>query len=237
MNRCAGIGCRMQEHMRGNDIDAADIGFLEKSRVTRAYKRNDKIFCQDDVASGIYCIRSGSILLWHVDSTGFRTAFRVAGSCEIIGYRSMFGEDPHAATAQALTACHICYYPKQSIYHLIDRNPGLARKFLRTLARDRGPREALFLRGKHISVRERLIYLLLIMKDQHSRNATNGGLTLQLPVSRQEIGSMIGARPESIARAIKDLKEDGVATFHGRSVVVPELQKLYEECGLQIRLD
>ncbi len=40
---------------------------------------------------------------------------------------------------------------------------------------------------------------------------------------------MIGIRPETMSRAIKQLEEDGVAYFSGRSVQVPDLKRLLRE--------
>ena len=57
----------------------------------------------------------------------------------------------------------------------------------------------------------------------------DGVLTLQLPLSRKDVAAVLGARRESIARAIRALEDDGVATFRGRAVRVPDLDTLLDE--------
>ncbi len=226
---CAGIGCRMREHIRTSGLDPADAEYLENARVTMAYKRGDRVFSQGERAAGLYCIRSGHVLLWHLDATNHRTGFRVVGPGEIMGYRSMFGEEPHAATAEALTSCDICSFPKEAIYVVIDSCPDMARAFLRTLARDRGPPDGLLLRGQHLPVRVRIVFLLLILMDRYAQAIDGGGLLFQLPLLRRDIATMLSTRPESVARAIKELERDEIAIFRGRSVAVADRQRLHEE--------
>ncbi len=234
--KCAGVGCKINEHVRCGISDDADAARLENARLRQVYRRGDRIFTQAEMASGLYCLQSGHVLLWYLDPFGHRTAFRVAGPGEIMGHRSLFGEDPHAATAEALTTCHICWYPKGLVDELIGTYPSFARRFLRTLARDRGPPDALLLRGLHMPIRVRLVYLLLILRERHGEIWRDGSLHLELPLLRRDIASLLGARPESVTRAIQDLKRDGVATFNGRHVVVSNLEALYNEANQEYDL-
>jgi CRP-like cAMP-binding protein len=214
--------------MRDSDMTAADVARLEESMVMRTYRRDDKIFSQGSKATGLYCLRSGYALLWHMDAFNHKTAFRIVGVGELMGHRSLFCEDLHTATAQALTACDACYFSKDVVLQVIDEFPSFTRRFLRTIARDRGPRDALVLRGQHIPVRIRLCNLLLMMIK--SENCEEGGACiLKLPVLRRDIAALLATRPESIAQAIKELTNDGIAKFKGRTVSVPNLVALYAE--------
>ncbi len=235
--KCAGIGCKLREHIRCSDMPAADVMRLDNAMVVRAIARDEKIFSQGADATGLFCLRSGHTLLWHADAFNHKTAFRVVGPGEMMGYRSMFGDDAHAATAQALTACDVCYYPKKIVLQLVDEFPGFARRFFRTLARDRGPRDALLLRGQHIPVRTRLINLLLLM-NTNEICPDNGTCVLKLPMLRRDIAALLAARPESIARAIKELGQAGIAMFSGRTVTIPNLDALSAETtGEQLPLN
>ncbi len=218
----------MHCHMRDSDMTASDVTVLEESMVVQTYRRNDKIFSQGSKATGLFCLQSGNALLWHMDAFKYKTVFRIVGAGELIGHRSLFGEDLHAATAQVLTSCDVCYYPKDTVLQLIDEFPGFTRRFLRALARDRGPRDALVLRSQHIPVRIRLCNLLLLMIK--SEDCEKGGACiLELPILRRDIAALLATRPESITRAIKALKEEGIALFKGRTVTVPNLVALYAE--------
>lgn len=203
-------------------------------RTTRVYETGERLFCQNDEPLGLFCLQSGHVLLWHIDAFGYKTSFRVVGPGELIGYRSVLGEDNHAATAEALTTCHACFYPRTEIESLIRMDYGFARQMFRLLALDRGPPDALLLRGQHLSARVRLVYLLLVLKDQYGHIEDDGRIVFDLPLSRADIGTLIGARPETVARAIKELQTDGVAYFHNRRVEVPEARILYADARVDL---
>ena len=57
----------------------------------------------------------------------------------------------------------------------------------------------------------------------------DGMVKLELPLSRRDLAAMVGARPESISRAIRRLEDDGIAEFSGRMVTIPEVGRLHEE--------
>jgi CRP-like cAMP-binding protein len=78
-------------------------------------------------------------------------------------------------------------------------------------------------------MRKRLVHLLLSLKDHYGEMTDDGVLRVQLPLARQEIASLLGSRPETIARTINALEEDGTAVFSGRAVLISDLDKLLDE--------
>ena len=66
------------------------------------------------------------------------------------------------------------------------------------------------------------------MKDRFGRVEDNGDITIDLPLSRQDIAVMLGTRPETIARAVRSLEDNAIAKFTGRVVSVPDLDALLD---------
>jgi CRP/FNR family transcriptional regulator len=81
----------------------------------------------------------------------------------------------------------------------------------------------------HLQVRARLACFLLSLRDRHGEVDDHGNLLISLPMSRREIASTIGTRPESLSRAIRNLHDTGTAKFMGKRVVVRDLDELLDE--------
>ncbi len=224
-NACrSGNQCVMKHAICEHITDAAVLDYAERSRKRRVYDRRDKVYKQGENSDGIYCIQSGYLLLRHVDENENETAFRMVGPGDIVGYRSLFANQPHAATAQALTTCYICFYKKASVESMIASSSALARRFLQIIGRDPGPQDALLLRGQR-PLRVRLIYLLMILRKFYGEGLREGNdLRFSLPITRLQIAALLGARPESVTRAIKELEQDGILLFHGKEVNIPDLE-------------
>ncbi len=69
----------------------------------------------------------------------------------------------------------------------------------------------------------------LAVLGQVLKRSPDAALHLDLPISRQDIASIIGTRPETVARTIRGLGGDGVARFSGRPVTIHDLDALLDE--------
>ncbi len=102
-------------------------------------------------------------------------------------------------------------------------------RFTRRLAEDLRAAEEEKLAATE-SVRERVARLLLLLADRYGEEtARHKGLTVQLPMARQDMAALLGVRAESVARAIRALEDDGVARFRGRKVTIPSIERLMAE--------
>ena len=218
----------MAKFARAADFDEKDINTYRSCCDILSFDQGESMFLQDDMSDGIYCLQSGHIMLWHMDEVGNEIGFRVAGAGEMVGHRAYFGQDTHAATAVAITTCVACLHRPESLTRLMDKYPVLYRLFLRMLALDKGPPDSLLLRNTHLPVKTRLTNLLLILKQLFANQTSDGALVFELPLYRKDISTMIAARPETVARAIKELDSDGLAHFSGRTVSVPDIKHLIE---------
>ena len=222
------MACWARADSEWSVLDDSELEFLNRTRRQSLYRPGESVFRQDDISTGLYCVQSGHMLLKQFDSFDNETVLRVVLPGETVGYRSFFSETPHAATASALTLCRICLIPAATIHRLMEGKVVLALRFLKTLARDRGPTEAPLLRSPHLPVRVRILNLLLILRDGCATDLPDGSLRFQLPIKRQDIAAMVGTRPETISRAIRELGNDGIAIFRRQQVDVPDIDRVLE---------
>ena len=112
---------------------------------------------------------------------------------------------------------------------MIDKNPTLGHRFLSRAIKDLEEAEDKFMESVTLSVRARFAHLLLILKDRYATDVEDGSISLELPLSRQDLAAMIGIRPETMSRTIRQFEDDGIAHFSGRTVHVPRVASLLDE--------
>jgi CRP-like cAMP-binding protein len=78
-------------------------------------------------------------------------------------------------------------------------------------------------------VRTQVAHLLLNLKDNYGSVGDDGEIELSLPMTWQDVSELIGARPETVSRAVHVLIDDGVIESVGRKVVIRDLDKLLDE--------
>ncbi len=130
--------------------------------------------------------------------------------------------------------CHtkdakVCFVEAKIMWQLLSNNPQLGMRFLERTAKALGELEERFFEVAALSVRVRLVHLLILLRDRCGSIAADGTLVLDLPLSRRDLASMIGTTPESVSRAFHDLKDDGLARSSGRHIHVPHYDLLVDE--------
>ncbi|UCF66913.1 MAG: Crp/Fnr family transcriptional regulator [Acidobacteriota bacterium] len=206
-----------------------ELGFLNQAKVCNVYKPGQIIFYQGNPCLGIHCIESGSVALRKTDANGHTVIARLFHAGSTLGYLDYFSSQPYSGTAEALTRTRVCFVDRGAVRQLLERNPAIGYRFLGTMARDLRDAEQSKLELVALPLRARLAHLLLVLKERFGEVAEDGTLAIRLPLSRQDIAALLGARPESVSRAIRQLAAARVAQFRGRVVHVPDLDPLLDE--------
>jgi len=198
------------------------------------YKSGQHIFRQNSACHGLHCILEGTVALRRTDAQGNSSIVRLVECGQTLGHRTYFAGTAYSATAEALTDCRICFIPRKDCQELIDESPALNTRFLQRLAGELGQSENARFRMTHQRIRTRLAHLILSLRGRHGEVDDDGNIVIQPPLSRRDMAAFIGARAESLSRAIRALREAGVAEFGRREIVVHDLDNLLDEIDHQI---
>lgn len=206
-----------------------DIAVLNEAKSTNTYHVGQVIFYQGNPCLGLYCIEEGTVALRKCDRQGNEVIVRLVHAGETLGMRTFFAESEYSASAVAQTSCRICFIDSSVAKQLLARNPLVNNAFLKKIASALREAEEDKLHFATLSVRARLAHLLLDLKDRYGEMGDNYVLHIHLPLSRQDIASMIATRPETLSRTIKAMEQEGVAKFYKRMVQIPDLDILMDE--------
>lgn len=168
-----------------------------------------------------------------VDAEGNSILLGISFPGDTLGYRSLLVGGEHHVSAEALKPTTVCFIDKATVRTLLDQNPALGLQYLRRAVEAADVAEEKFLQSVTLSVRARFAHLLLVLKERYQTESKTDDFTLELPLSRQDLAAMIGIRPETMSRTIKQLENDGIAHFSGRTVRVPKLDNLFNELEME----
>ena len=207
-----------------------DLRLVSKAKICNTYEPGQVIFYQGNPCLGIHCIEEGTVALRKTDGRGHAMLARLFHAGDTIGYLAYFSERGYTGTAEALSFCRVCFIDRAAVRTLLGRNPQLGVSFLGRVADNLKEAEDSKLQIVSVPLRARVAHLLLGFKDRFGRATENGGLVIELPLSRSDMAAMVGARPESISRVIRSLTQRRIALFDGRTVRVPDLDLLLDVC-------
>ncbi|THF65981.1 fumarate/nitrate reduction transcriptional regulator Fnr [Pseudothauera nasutitermitis] len=220
--------CNLQElclpfGMSENEIDRLD----ELVGARRKIKRQHHLYRAGDLFEAIYAIRAGSfktdVLL--EDGREQVTGFQMTG--EIIGLDGISTEF-HTCNAIALEDSEVCVIPYAKLEELSREVEGLQHQFHKVMSREIVRDHGVMMLLGSMRAEERLAAFLLNMSQRFTARGFSAA-EFHLRMTREEIGSYLGLKLETVSRAFSRFQEDGLVAVqqkHIRILSIPGLKKL-----------
>ena len=202
--------------------------------ICREYTPGETIFLEGDPCKGLYFVKSGLVGVRKIDIEGQSTLLRLASKGDTLGYRPFLAMQPYRACAQVIEDARICFIDAGTVRTILHNNHELGIEFLRCTARALGEAEEQLFKMAVLKVDTRVIHLLVLFHDQWGSDLEDGSVNIRLPITRDDMASMIGAHPDSVTRAIRHLESQGLMQVDGRSFRIKEFNLLAEQLHTDI---
>jgi CRP/FNR family transcriptional regulator len=206
-----------------------EVDLFNRKVVCRKYKPGQVIFLQSDPCKGLYFVEGGLVAVRKVDDEGKSAIVRLAYQGDTLGYRPLLAKENHRATAEVIKEARICFVDAPVMHRFLLSNPKLGMRFLEHTAQALGETEERLFHVAALSVRTRIIHLLILLRGHYGTTTSGGTLFIELPMTQRDLANMVGARPESVSRAFRDIQDDGLLDLSGRMVRVDQVDRLVDE--------
>jgi len=204
---------------------------LRSRSMNRSFGPGASLFLQGDPSEGLLWVESGTVAIRIMTPRGRDCLVRLVEAGEILGWRACLtaGETGQLQSAVAVTRVEARFVRRDDVVEILGSDPALALSRLQSLTRVATRAEADRTISMDYSARARLAHVLIGLREHHGWVDESGDLIIDLPISRQDIASAIGVRPETVSRLVEALGRDGIAVFNGRRVRIPDLDGLLDE--------
>ena len=190
----------------------------------RKVKRGDTLFRNGERFNNLYAIRTGFFKTSIVAEDGRDqvTGFQMAG--EIMGLDGIVNEH-HTCDAIALEDAEVCIMPFNRIEELSREVSALQRHVHKIMSREIVRENGVMLLLGSMRAEERLAaFLLNLVQRLHARGFSQSELMLRM--SREEIGSYLGLKLETVSRTFSKFMEDGIIEVKQRHLKIINTQAL-----------
>ncbi|MGB3072011.1 MAG: fumarate/nitrate reduction transcriptional regulator Fnr [Ottowia sp.] len=219
--------CNLRELCMPMDLSGSDLDRLDELVATRRkIRRGASLFSNGEPFSALYAIRTGffKTCIASEDGRDQVTGFQMAG--EIIGLDGIV-DDRHTCDAIALEDAEVCVMPFDRIEELSREVPALQSHVHKIMSREIVREHGVMLLLGSMRAEERLAtFLLNLVQRLHARGFSQSELILRM--TREEIGSYLGLKLETVSRAFSKFAEDGLVEVKQRHVRILNTQALRE---------
>jgi CRP/FNR family transcriptional regulator len=190
----------------------------------RKIKRGATLFRNGEKFSSLYAIRTGffKTCVASEDGRDQVTGFQMAG--EIVGLDGIV-HDHHTCDAIALEDAEVCVMPFDRIEELSREVNALQRHVHKIMSREIVRENGVMLLLGSMRAEERLAaFLLNLVQRLHARGFSQSELVLRM--TREEIGSYLGLKLETVSRTFSKFVEDDIVEVKQRHVRILNPDKL-----------
>jgi CRP-like cAMP-binding protein len=186
-------------------------------------KRGEIIFSEGDKINGVYCVKDGICKLSKLSENGKDQIVKLNFKGDIMGQRSIIGEESSNLTATALNDMEVCFIPKSEILEDLERNPNFSLDILKQMAHDLKDSDNTIVNMAQKSVKRRLADTLLYM---HSNFGVDKDFYLNVVLSREDYANIVGTATESAKRILSQFKNEGLISTSGKQIKINNIEEL-----------
>ncbi|MDB5885283.1 MAG: putative transcriptional regulator, Crp/Fnr family [Polaromonas sp.] len=182
----------------------------------RKVKRGSRLYGNGEKFTSLFAIRTGffKTCVTTEDGRNQVTGFQMAG--EVIGLDGIV-QDHHTCDAVALEDAEVCVMPFDRIEELSREVVSLQRHVHKIMSREIVREHGVLLLLGSMRAEERLAaFLLNLVQRLHARGFSQSELLLRM--TREEIGSYLGLKLETVSRTFSKLVEDGIVEVRQRHI-------------------
>jgi len=192
----------------------------------RSVRRGAPLYRSGDRLSQLYVVQNGlfTTCVLHEDGRSQVTGFHLSG--DWLGLDGI-GTDTHHSDAVALEDAQVCTIDYDELETLLHEYPELRRQFQRIMSREIvRSTEMMQLLGGMCAEKRVATFLLDLTQRMQARGGSDSSLTL--PMTREEIGSCLGLKLETVSRMFSKLRKAGVLDVTQRQVQLVDLPALQQ---------
>ena len=186
------------------------------------YKAKAAILKQGEASGSLYLILDGSVSVQVEDEAdpGHMLVVAYLNPGDFVGEMGLFDEEPPTRSAMvvAKTQCEVAEISYERFHQIRGQFPDI----LYAVARQLGSRLRQTTRKlsdlAFVDVSGRIAHTLLDLCKQPDAMTHPDGM--QIKITRQELGKIVGCSREMAGRVLKNLEQDGLVSVSGKTMVV-----------------
>ncbi len=209
----------LKELLLFDGLDKNDFYSICPGTINKTLLKGQYLFHQGEHDHAVYLIKSGKLKLIQNTEEGREIIINIIGPGEVLGETALFQEQELTFSAVAIEDVRLCAMNRGDLETVIQRNPEFAVKIISHLARKLNATMRQVGETSGASVKEKLLRLLLRLANEYGKT-TPEMTVIELKLTQQEMGNMIGASRVKVSQVLRELKAAGILDYNGKYYIL-----------------
>ena len=210
-----------------------EIDELSEVARPRSLAPKEELFHKDDAGSQVYLVTRGSLKALTTSDDGDDVVFAIMGIGELIGEIAFLGSGRRSATVSAVTQSELLAIDRRDFLAFLKMRPEAAMKLMAVLAQrieriSELVEDTLFL-NLPVRLAKKVVHYASVYGDE-----VDGGVRINLKLSQEEWGDLVGATRESINKQMRAWTEAGILSSDEGYLLLEQPEVLEQLAGCSI---
>lgn len=224
------VTCKLREDRLFCNLHAEALAELDRLKFTATYPSGSVLFREGEAPQAVLVLCQGKAKLSVASREGKTVILSIAEPGEVLGMSSAISGHPHETTAETVEPVQVTVIRRNDFLAFLERFPEVSAHAARELSEvhNRACKE-LRLLGLAQSVPEKLAVLFLQWNEKLPANARG---RLNLSLTQEEMGQLLGTTRESITRGLSELKRQKIVGIRGVTLHILDEPRLRQLAGI-----
>jgi CRP-like cAMP-binding protein len=223
----AGPGVEVSPTCIGNlwifaHLQPGEVAALARAADRRAYPKGREVFAQGGAADRMFLLKAGRVKLSKLTAEGNEITLDIRKAGDFLGESMLIEDADYPLTAVCLEDSLICGFSKAGFERLILDNPNIGLQVIKNLSNRINWLTERVGSFSLTNLEDRLYQVLAQVAREHGVESRRG-VSIQFPLTHEELGFLVGAHRVSITRALKSLRDAGRILQEGRTLILSPL--------------
>jgi CRP/FNR family transcriptional regulator, cyclic AMP receptor protein len=223
------VGCALTDALARvwifQGLSEEELAHLSRLAQTKVYKPRETIVEKGDAATELFVLLRGRAKVGTPGVDGSHAAINVMGPGDVFGEVAILDGRPRSATVTTLEECETAIVDKAAFNDLLAASPTIAVKLLNVLARRVRELTTRIEDRAFLDVPARLAKQLLWLARNHGVES-GSAVRIDLRLSQQELGELIGATRESVNKQVREWARSGILKQERDCIQIFDLETL-----------
>ena len=204
-----------------NSLSKPELSCIDLHKKELVLDPGDQVIKSGDKITHFLYLQSGLVKLFSESDSRREQIISIARPRDFVGLLNIFSDTHHQYSMSAITPARLCLIQVDCITRLVDQNGPFARELLKNMsvAVDHILKDSYNLRS--LQMRGRIAYVL-----NEFQSEIFASTEFELPLSRKEIGQMVGVSTENVIRVLSEFRQDGIIGIEGKKIYIYDKEKL-----------
>jgi CRP/FNR family transcriptional regulator len=217
-NNCRGELCASKVPIFEN-LNNEELLKIVKTINHKEYAKGAVVFTEGNVANTLFFINEGKIKLYKYTKDGKEQILHVLSEGDFFGELELIKPSKYRFNSKAIIDTKICTLTKDEMKEIMMKNPEIGIKVLETVGERLSKVESLVQNLATNDVDSRMAYLLTDLMEKYGENIEKN-ISIELPLSREEMANFIGVTRETISRKLKKFEDEKLIKIVGTKIII-----------------